>query len=245
MAEFNKLSKEKVVYSDSQGSIVLNANLNVFPHPIHPNYIMITDDCNIHETDRAFILDYTKCTKPTALSRNEFINILASIYFNPCFARAKTRYLSSNGDGTGVINFNGNYTTVQKAIYKVDTSIIEINRIVVFINTTGAVNAGSYGNSTTLINGIKAVIETQAGVEIKNITSAKNIKTNGDYSQLGFIVSDISFGTGLNYLQAIIDFNQIGMPLYVKAGEQLALFFQDNFTNLVNHTFLIYANSIE
>ena len=147
------------------------------------------------------------------------------------------RILDDLGDGTGVFNATGNYSNNITKFYIQDfNNDILIKRLIVFISDAGSFDAGSYGNGITVSNGISIKKLDVNNNVLVDFTKQKKIKTNADLSYLSYGIQNTSFGSGLNYITAEIYFDD---GINLKRGEQFAVFFNDNFTNLNEHLFTI------
>ena len=243
-------TKTKVLFHTKSGIVAISQNANVIAHPRLENAILISSTTD-PQHDKTFVVYYDdlkdyKNDPIVTNSRDEMIELLSKRYFNPDFKIDVTRFLDTNGDGSGVKDFKGDYSSgLTKAIIKPANKKMLINRWIAFIADNGRVDAGYYGNNITLNNGILIKHEKQDGTLIKDFTDGMPIKTNADYAKFGFQVSDISFGAGLNYVHAVLTFVKNGCPLILEADEQLAIYFNDNFSALKSHTFRAGAYEFE
>ena len=242
---------DKVLFHTKSGIKTLSQECNIMAHPADDKAILITEAGNGQNDNIAFRFDYDILENyagiPIAVTeRNEMIEILAKQYFNMCRKIDDTRFLDTAGDGTGNKTFNGDYSTAPvKAIIKPNGRALMINRLIIFIADSGSVDAGYYGNSITLNSGIEIKHEKQDGTIIKDITDGQPVKTNADYAKFGFQVSDISFGSGLNYVHAVLTFEKNGTPVALQPDEQLAIYLHDSFSALKDHTFRAGAYYLE
>ena len=237
MATIHK-TKDKVIIRINEKSYAYSWECNIFPHPRLADYIMISEKATKQQEKEAHSFKWQDFENITITSQQECIELLANDYFS-LSKKDATRFLDSNGDSTGIKDFKGNYSsTPTKALYRPQNGKnAYINRLIIYIADGGTVDAGYYGNSITLSNGIEIKHEKQDGTLIRNITDGQPIKTNGDYAKFGFQISDISFGSGLNYVHAVLTFEKNGAPLTIAPDEQLAIYLHDNFTALRGHTF--------
>lgn len=243
---------DKVLFWTNHGIKAFSQECNIFSHPRSEKAILIAEAGTGQNESDSFVVDYDNLedyndTAFPVANRDEMIEILANRYFNENYRIDDTRFLDENGDGSGNKNFKYDYAnSLTKALIKPKTNgILHINRLVVFVADSGSVDAGMYGNNIILSNGIEIKHEKQDGTLIKDITDGMPIKTNADYAKFGFQVSDISFGSGLNYIHAVLTFNKNGTGITLQPDEQLAIYFHDSFTKLVNHTFRAGAYYLE
>jgi len=237
-------TSNKVIFGDK----VFSQECNIFPHPRSTRAILISEiGTNQNEND-SFIVDYNslqdyKGDAFAVANRTEMIHLLAFKYFNRDYKIDASRFLKDANGNTG---FNQNYSTVAtKAVIKTNGSAMHIARLLIFIADSGSVDAGKYGNNITLTNGIVIKHEKEDGTLINDITDGQPIKTNADYAKFGFQVSDVSFGSGLNYVHAVLTFEKNGTAIRLRHGEQLAIYLNDNFTALTEHTFRVGAYYME
>ncbi len=239
MAFFTK-TNGLILYADNKGKLHgLTAQSYIHPHPRNDNLIIISDDTNPQETDKSLLVVWASVTVPVCADRNDLILKLSELYFGKQQIIDDSRFLDTVGDGTGTKTFTGNYSAnAVAALIKPQTGkTLYINRLVVFIADSGSVDAGMYGNNITLINGIEIIHEKQTGILVKDITDGIPVKTNADYAKFGFNISDISFGSGLNHVHAVLTFSKNGTPVKLLPDEQLAVYLHDNFSALRDHTF--------
>jgi len=157
-----------------------------------------------------------------------------------------TRFMDSNGDGSGETNFNKDYSKSPGFARFVNNTKkhVFINRLIVFIGDRGSVDAGYYGNNTVLSHGIRILLYDSRGILQNDITGNMPIKTNADYSKFGFQVSDLSFGSGLNYVHAVLTFSKNGTPLYLEPDARLQINFSDDLSKLNFHHFRVGVYAI-
>ena len=231
-------TKDKVLIRRDDKTYTFSAECNILPHPRLEDYILISEVATAQQENEAGAFKWQDFTNITVTSQQECIELLATDFFT--FQKKDvTRFLDTNGDSTGIKEFIGNYSVTSiKALFRPQNGVDEyINRLIVFIADNSSVDAGKYGNGITLTNGIEIKLEKQNGTLVKNITDGIPIKTNADYARFGFQISDISFGSGLNYVHAVLTFEKNGTALKVGADEQLAIYLSDDFTGLNAHSF--------
>ena len=236
MIKFTRI-KDKVIIDDGKNIYALSTECNILPHPRNDDYIIISEVASPQYENFAILIRWNDTNIPVQ-SRKQLIEILAKYYFS-AYKIDDTRFLDTVGDGTGNKQFTGDYSSnpVKAIIKPINDSILYINRLIIFIADSGSVDAGYYGNSISLNNGIFIKHEKQDGTLIKDITDGMPIKTNADYARYGFQVSDISFGSGLNYIHAVLTFEKNGTPLTLQPDEQLSIYLNDDFSPLKQHTF--------
>lgn len=158
------------------------------------------------------------------------------------------RILDTNGDGTGTTNANGNYASAADDFYikpPVGTRY-EIDRLIVFIQDTGAFDAELYGNGAILTNGISLLQLNFDGTTRVDLTGGLSIKSNADWGRLCYDVDVKTWGTGDEVLLARFTFSKFGGPLTLDgdAGQSLVVRLNDNLSALVYHYFTVEGQSI-
>ncbi len=145
------------------------------------------------------------------------------------------KYLS-NGSTNEVV---GNYATPEIFKYEAPANeVVVLNRLIVFIQDTGNFDAAKYGNGITLTNGIIFRVQDDSGT-VLDLTDSIAIKTNSDYSALCYDVTPFTFGVGDQCLSARWTFGRACGPLILQGSQRLEAVFEDDFTGLVRHTFMI------
>ncbi len=83
MSQFTKTANGAVLFQDNAGQIYgFQPNCFVHPHPRDARMIMLSDDANPQETDKAFSFGWEQVTAPAgSASRNELISTLTTAYF--------------------------------------------------------------------------------------------------------------------------------------------------------------------
>lgn len=153
-----------------------------------------------------------------------------------------SRFLDTNGDGTGTKNANGDFsiTPGQFFITPAAGQTLILSRLIIQIVDTGAFGSGNYGAGITLTNGIR--LEKRIGASTTDIDLVDNIPviTNIDWARFCFDTELSNFGAGENYLTARWTFARSGVDLTLNGNnnERCTIILNDNFTGLVGHFFL-------
>ena len=151
------------------------------------------------------------------------------------------QFLSTNGDGTGTVNANGDYSSTEGEFYIAPPSGYHYNitRMLVFVEDSANFSSDEYGNlNTALTNGVRVVVK-EHGTEILDLTAGDSIKTNAQWSQYCYDAQSISFGSGNDFLAVRWTFAKSGSPVYVSPNQRLSVLLNDNLTGLVTHTFMV------
>lgn len=151
------------------------------------------------------------------------------------------RYLDTDGDGTGTKNAIGDYSSAATDFYIQPPAgkIYTIERMLVYIQDTGAFDAEKYGNAVTLTNGVSVSLTTSADVEILDLVDQIPIKTNSGWARQCFDVQVNSWGTGDETLIGRWTFSKTGSPLVLTDQKKFKVTLNDSFAALVAHYFQV------
>ena len=155
------------------------------------------------------------------------------------------QFLSTNGDGTGVTNINGDYSggnTTNFAITASPGRVYQIERMVVTItDSTSNFQRASYGAiGGGLSTGLYFGVWDSLGNQIKAITT-QTIKSNSDWANYCYDTSVNVWSGGEESLHARWTFSKSGSPIFLDgdAGEYLGLIVEDDLTGLDTHYFQV------
>lgn len=150
-------------------------------------------------------------------------------------------FLTANGDGTGTVNLNGNYSGAVTDFWYEATTRYEIYSLLINISDNANFNQTDYGAILTgLTNGIKFYAGIPKGtLEIPLLTTATQpVKQNYHWLALTPETQLTSFaGLSQTLTVEINMIHQYGKPLTLDPGQSIIVKLNDNFTGLVNHTF--------
>ena len=151
------------------------------------------------------------------------------------------KLLSSNGDGTGTVNAIGDYSVTPLSLkLKLTGTIlpVEIERLIVMIQDTGAFDAEKYGNGITLTNGIRVYVRDITDAVIEELTMFP-ILSSGDWAGHCHDLNHFTFGTGDEIATVRWTFAKSGAPVTIdfSKGQYLEALLNDDFTGLVKHRF--------
>lgn len=152
------------------------------------------------------------------------------------------RFLTDTGNGLGTLNYNGNYSVTPKSIYYQSTGRFEIASFLINISSPAKAYQTGYGSiSGGLTNGVSFYVRAASGVEIPILTDIP-IKKNYEYFRLTAETFTSDFDGLAQTLNVFISMqNQYGGNFSIKAGEQIKVVLNDDFSALVNHSFSIFG----
>ncbi len=153
-----------------------------------------------------------------------------------------SRFLDTNGDGTGTKNALGDYGSSSQ-IFRIKPGagvVYRINRIIIHLDDVGSITSGGYGAMSALTNGVKISILNTSDADIVDLTDGVPVKANGDFAAYCHDLSLQDFGGGVNMFTVRWTFGNHGtfVRLDGDAGESLAVTLNDSFTGLVEHRFM-------
>lgn len=154
-----------------------------------------------------------------------------------------SRYLDTNGDGTGTKNANGNYSGGATSFYiqPPASTIYRISRLLVFVQDTNGFTPVEYGNTgSALSNGITVRVHNGTST-VADLTDGVPVQHNGDWARLCYDAQVLSWGTTDEMLSARLTFTKAGQFLRLDGDdtEKLEVILNDDFTGLTEHYFLV------
>ncbi len=148
-------------------------------------------------------------------------------------------YLDTNGDGTGTINVNGDYSSAAEDFYYQATVTSNIARLIVIIEDSGSFTAENYGGISTLSNGMRLFLEDSDSNSEIALDGGSAIKSNAHWGGLCYDVDRKSWGAGNDFLLVRFSFDKAGACLCLDAGEKIILRANDDLSGLILHQFMI------
>ncbi len=149
-----------------------------------------------------------------------------------------SRFLDTNGDGTGTKNAIGDQAGIDFFITPDIGTYLDVARLIVQITDVGNMKPANYGNLAELTNGIQLLKIAADGIET-DYTDGFVIKTNGQWARYCFdAILSISGGVEQNYVDVRWTFTKGGAELMLLAGDKFIVRLDDNFTGLIGHTFV-------
>lgn len=237
-----KRTLDKVIFPDA----AFSQECNVIAHPRWDDVIMITEHSSLQDDDIAYCFKWQDIENFQSSSRSETISILAEKWFNPAYKINRSRFMDTNGDGTGIKNHARNYSSgwVRARIRPTNNAPLYVDCLYVHIATSSNIGDALFGSLPPLTNGLYICLEDINGNLIYDLTDGIPIQTNSDFTHLGFSVSPLDAGNGLNYVS--IRLQNIYRHLQpIEPGQQLSVRMRDNFSGLTELLFYCVAFSME
>ena len=158
-----------------------------------------------------------------------------------------SRFLDTNGDGTGTKNFIGDHTPSEAFIAPATGQIFRIARLIVSIEDESGIKAGLYGGLPALTNGITITQADDSG-ELVDFTDGYPIKTNGQWGLLCFDVDLKSWSVTPTEEMVLVRYNfkqppRQGTGQFIRLigdnGGRLSIHLNDDFDTLLSHRFMV------
>ena len=156
-----------------------------------------------------------------------------------------TRFLDTDGDGTGTHGATGDYSSsAEEFYYQVPSGkVATIHRIIIAIGDASTIATDKYGGADALTNGItvKVTDSDDTLIQFLNNGNLIPVKTNADWAKLCYDFSIYDTGAGQNSDYALFrwTFSRSGMPLVLTNQDKFVVTLNDDFTDLTDHTFMI------
>jgi hypothetical protein len=151
-------------------------------------------------------------------------------------------YLTEAGDGTGLINQNGNYSVTPKTIKFEAEHPFYMYALLVNVGDASTFNQGDYGGiSGGVTNGIKFFISD--GITDTPLLYEAGVKKNYEWLEITPESKLTSWAGGEQTLVVHLNMECLfGTPLFIQTGYTLKCVLNDDFSALINHTFRISGN---
>ena len=168
---------------------------------------------------------------------------VVDLYHNPAHSVYVSRFLDSNGDGTGTNDWIGNYTTPDIAYIQPSAGeILHITRMIVTIQDDGNLVPDGYGALGELTNGVAVQLRDDSEV-ISDMTNGDPIKTNVQWGSRCFDIQEHTFGgqQADNVILVRWTFERAGVDLRLVGDEggRLEVLLSDTFVGLTAHKFCV------
>jgi len=154
-----------------------------------------------------------------------------------------SRFLDTNGDGSGTKNANGDYSSTADIFYIQPGAeqVFRISRMLVSIEDTNGMSASDYGNITSgLTNGIQVRKQDDSGT-ISDLTDGLPVQSNAAWGSFCYDVELKAWSTGNELLVVRWTFTKSGQFIRLNGSnnERLEVVLNDNLTGLIGHYFLV------
>ena len=154
-----------------------------------------------------------------------------------------TRVLDTVGDGTGTIEATGNYSAAVEEFFiqPAATEVIRLSRLLISVEDSGNFDAAKYGNGITLSNGIKVICYNGETDTESSHTGQLSVMHNADWGSYCYDVDVKTWGIGNEVLLARWTFQKSGQYLRLRGsvGDKFIIRLEDDFTDLVEHKFIV------
>jgi hypothetical protein len=158
-----------------------------------------------------------------------------------------SRLLTVDGAaGTTFSMVTADATPITFSIKPSGSEVMEITRIIPFIEDSGGFYASRYGGmGAALTNGITMSVHNADGLVYTLTDSSHPIKSNADWTSYCYDTDYISYGQGDNMLVSRWTFAKSGKPVYLSAskGEFLQVHISDTIS-VVDHHMLVQGHYI-
>jgi len=157
----------------------------------------------------------------------------------------KMLYMFVTEDGQANHNAVGDYSLVPvnfKTPKIIGLEALHVSRIIVFLCDAGNFKTNLYGAMGKLDNGVRIVVRDNdnnlIGPAAEAPPGSSQIKTNADWMKIGgHIEYDSDWRDGETAYSAVIEFPNSALEL--RDGDHLSFELSDDFTGLLEHTFVI------
>jgi len=159
-----------------------------------------------------------------------------------------SRLLDDVGDGSGAINFNGNYS-VTPAVAKImagTDELLNVHRIIGVIVDNGAISADGYGGLAALTNGISIGKYDTSDTLVHDILDGLTMKSHEDIAALCYDLQLVDFGSASAKLVVWRwTFAKDRMaPIVLNPGESIRVTLNDSFVGINSHRWLMQGTRI-
>lgn len=150
------------------------------------------------------------------------------------------QYLSTGGDGSGVVDAVGNYAAAATEFYIQDTTrYLLIERMIVYVEDVGSMDSGDYGNGITLTNGVKLEVREDNDAVVRDMMAGLPVMHNTDWQGKCHDLILSSWGLGNEAYSVRWTFGKSKKSLILAPGQKLSITLEDNFTGLEHHLFQV------
>ena len=163
---------------------------------------------------------------------------------NPTFAQ----FLDVVGDGTGDESGVGNFSITPRTLFLQPPpgKTYLLNSLIIYVQDTTTLDAGSYWNNITLDSGIE--LQTTINSNVIDVLDGRPIMTNASYARHGARVEFIGFGGGDDSYQAVINLKELAGSNFVLNGDnndKIEIILNDDLSGLTEHTFKAFGFTLD
>ena len=158
-----------------------------------------------------------------------------------------TRFLDTDGDGTGTIDAIADTSGAADEFLFTASARCIVARMLVSVSDTAGINAEEYGNlGGALANGITILVRDGNDVTLMDFTGQAAIKTNAEWGAYCFDVDVKSWSNApVNELLVVRwTFEKYGTHLILNAGDDFVVTVNDDMDGLLSHRFLLEGHYI-
>lgn len=160
--------------------------------------------------------------------------------------RIISRFLDTNGDGTGTKSAIGDYSLAADDFYiEAGDNPLVISRLLVSAEDTTGMTAQEYGNlGAALTNGVSILAELD-GTEY-DLCDGVPIKTNAGWGTTCYDtqITGAAWGSGNDVLLVRWTFSKSGTPILLESGDKVIARVNDDLQGLLSHYFMIQGYEI-
>ena len=157
-----------------------------------------------------------------------------------------SHFLDINGDQTGSIEGNGDYSVTPRVLFIQPPSneIFVINRLIGAVHDNGNFTSSIYGANAAVTNGVDIQIKRD-GESLVNLTNGRPVKDNGSWPDFCYDVDVSNYSGNDNYLHFRWTFEKAGAPLILNGaeGDTFEVTLSDDYTFLTEHRYVVQGYS--
>ncbi len=156
-----------------------------------------------------------------------------------------TQYLTAAGDGTGAIDFKGDYSGAEGQFYVQPAAgeIFIVHRVIFFVQDDPNWQAEEYANTGGVLSpgiSLQWRVDDFSAPAYVDFTAGNPITTNGEWQALCHDWSRAAYGTGDDAASARFSFDKFGPPLRLVGdnNDRLTLVLNDDLSGITKHRML-------
>ena len=147
----------------------------------------------------------------------------------------------SNGSTVHAV---GNYLATAddfRITCKTGSQKLHIFRMVVYIEDAGKFVSDKYGYDLALVNGVHVTVRDADDTELKHLDGAVPVLTNAQWGGLCYDTRVDQYGTGSANGSLVVrwTFANTGKLVSLSSGQYFSVELNDDFTGLIDHTFMV------